>query len=108
MLASGDTKGSVIVERRDGLPIQADCRVVPAASFGAALQYFTGSKEHNVRVRGLAVKKKWTLNEWGLFDGDKQLAGEDEAGIYKKTRAAVHSAGVPRGSRRVRRAARDV
>ena len=84
VLASGDTKGSVIVERRDGLPIQADCRVVPAASFGAALQYFTGSKEHNVRVRGIAVKKKWTLNEWGLFDGDKQLAGADEAGIYKK------------------------
>lgn len=84
VLASGDTKGSVIVERRDGVPIQADCRVVPKASFGAALQYFTGSKEHNVRVRGIAVKKKWTLNEWGLFDGDKQLAGADEAGIYKK------------------------
>ena len=84
VLASGDTKGSVIVERRDGVPIQADCRVVPKASFGAALQYFTGSKEHNVRVRGIAVKKKWTLNEWGLFDGDKQLAGADEEGIYKK------------------------
>lgn len=84
VLAAGDTKGSIIVERRDGAEMQADCRVVPKASFGAALQYFTGSKEHNVRLRGMAVKKKWTLNEWGLFDGDKQLAGADEAGIYKK------------------------
>lgn len=84
VLASGDTKGSIIVERRDGGEIQADCRVVPKASFGAALQYFTGSKEHNVRLRGIAVKKKWTLNEWGLFEGEKQIAGADEAGIYKK------------------------
>lgn len=84
VLSEGDTKGSIVVERRDGAEMQADCRVVPKASFGAALQYFTGSKEHNVRLRGLAVKKKWTLNEWGLFDGDRLLAGADEAGIYKK------------------------
>lgn len=84
VLASGTTKGSILVERRDGLEVQADCRVVPKASFGAALQYFTGSKEHNVRLREMAVKRKWKLNEWGLFDGDKPLAGEDEADIYKK------------------------
>jgi DNA polymerase (family 10) len=84
VLAAGDTKGSVIVERRDGGEMQADCRVVPAESFGAALQYFTGSKEHNVRLRERAAKKNWKLNEWGLFDGDRRLAGEDEAGIYKK------------------------
>jgi len=85
ILAQGDTKGSVLVQRRDGVDIQVDCRVVPAKSFGAALQYFTGSKEHNVRVRERAVKKGWKLNEWGLFDGDdKQLAGKDEAGIYKE------------------------
>ncbi len=83
-LASGKTKGSVLVDRRDGGEIQVDCRVVPKESFGAAWQYFTGSKEHNVRLREIAVKKKWKLNEWGLFDGDKQLAGKDEAGIYKK------------------------
>lgn len=84
VLASGKTKGAILVERRDGEEIQADCRVVPKESFGAALQYFTGSKEHNVRLREMAIKKKWKLNEWGLFDGDKQIAGEDEAGIYKK------------------------
>ncbi|MEK6642301.1 MAG: helix-hairpin-helix domain-containing protein, partial [Planctomycetota bacterium] len=55
VLASGTTKGSILVERRDGVEIQADCRVVPKASFGAALQYFTGSKEHNVRLREMAV-----------------------------------------------------
>lgn len=84
VLASGDTKGSVIVDRRDGEEIQIDCRVVPKASFGAALQYFTGGKEHNVRLRERANKRGWKLNEWGLFDGDKQIAGKDEAGIYKR------------------------
>lgn len=84
VLASGDTKGSVLVERRDGVDIQVDCRVVPDKSFGAALQYFTGSKEHNVRIREMAGKRKWKLNEWGLFDGEKQLAGKDEEAIYEK------------------------
>jgi len=84
VLARGDTKGSVLVPRADGVEIQVDLRVVPAESFGAALQYFTGSKEHNVRLRERAVKKKWKLNEWGLFDGDTQIAGKTEASIYKK------------------------
>ncbi|RME38936.1 MAG: PHP domain-containing protein, partial [Planctomycetota bacterium] len=52
--------------------------------FGAALQYFTGSKEHNVRLRELAVKRKWRLNEYGLFAGRRRLAGADEEGIYRK------------------------
>jgi DNA polymerase (family 10) len=86
VLASGKTKGSIIVDRRDGVEIQVDCRVVPAESFGAALQYFTGSKDHNIRLRGIAAKKEWKLNEWGLFagDGDRRIAGKDEATIYKK------------------------
>lgn len=84
VLASGQTKGSILVDRRDGGEIQVDCRVVPAESFGAALQYFTGSKEHNVRLRELASKRGWKLNEWGLFEGEKRLAGDDEAGIYEK------------------------
>jgi DNA polymerase (family 10) len=84
ILAEGDTKGSIILDRRDGGEIQADCRVVPAESFGAALQYFTGSKEHNVRLRERAIKKGWKLNEWGLFEGDKMLAGLEEADVYKK------------------------
>ena len=84
ILAAGDTKGSAIVARRDGVDIQVDCRVVPTVSFGAALQYFTGSKEHNVRLRERAIKNGWKLNEWGLFEGEQRIAGEDEAGIYAK------------------------
>jgi len=82
--AAGETKGSVLVATPEGTDVQVDVRVVPRESFGAALQYFTGSKEHNVRLRELAIRKKWKLNEYGLFDGDKQIAGEDEAGIYRK------------------------
>ena len=84
VLAAGDTKASVIVLRRDSVEMQADCRVVPAESFGSALQYFTGSKAHNVRLREMASKKDWKLNEWGLFAGARRLAGKDEAAIYKK------------------------
>lgn len=85
VLAKGDTKGSIVVEKPGGSELQVDLRVVPPESFGAALQYFTGSKEHNVRLREMAGKKKWKLNEWGLFDAaGKSLAGKDEAGIYKK------------------------
>jgi DNA polymerase (family 10) len=84
VLAEGQTKGAVLLERRDSGEVQADLRVVPAESFGAALQYFTGSKEHNVRLREIAVKKKWKLNEWGLFDGERRVAGDDEEGIYRK------------------------
>ncbi len=84
VLARGKTKSSVIVDGR----IQADLRVVPAESFGAALQYFTGSKAHNIALREIAVRKKLKLNEYGLFkeagkDKGKQLAGADEEGIYK-------------------------
>src|SRR5256885_1844560 len=63
ILARGETKSSVIVERG----LQIDLRVVPAAAWGAALLYFTGSKEHNVRLRGYALRKKLLLNEYGLF-----------------------------------------
>ncbi len=84
VVAAGKTKGSVLVIRQDGIEIQADLRVVPAESFGAALQYFTGSKEHNIRLREIAVRKEWKLNEWGLFDGDRQIAGKTEASVYRK------------------------
>src|SRR5258708_23915267 len=62
ILAQGDTKSSVIVERG----LQIDLRVVPPVSWGAALLYFTGSKEHNVRLPGYALRKKLLLNEDGL------------------------------------------
>jgi DNA polymerase (family 10) len=80
ILAAGETKASVRITD----DIQVDVRVVPAESFGAAMQYFTGSKEHNVHLRELAVKKIWKLNEYGLFEGEKRLAGETEEGIYAK------------------------
>lgn len=84
VLASGDTKGSVLVERRAGRTIQVDLRVVPAESFGAAWQYFTGSKQHNVRLREMAVKRGWTLNEYALTDErtGKIIAAREEADIY--------------------------
>lgn len=84
VLASGETKGSVTVALAGDREIQVDLRVVPAESFGAALQYFTGSKEHNVRIRERAAKRGWKLNEWGLYNGEDVIAGEDEAGIYAK------------------------
>lgn len=84
VLAAGDTKGSITVERDDGRELQIDLRVVPTGSFGAAWQYFTGSKNHNVRVRERAVRKKWKLNEYGLFDGDTLIAGRTEEEIYRK------------------------
>ncbi len=84
ILAAGATKGSVVVEIGKGRELQIDLRVVSTDSFGAALQYFTGSKEHNIRLREIAVKKKWRLNEYGLFDGKKQIAGKREEEVYKK------------------------
>ncbi|MFB3892802.1 MAG: DNA polymerase/3'-5' exonuclease PolX [Phycisphaerae bacterium] len=80
VLAKGETKGSVIT----GHDVQADLRVVPTESFGAALAYFTGSKAHNIGLRELAIKKGWKLNEYGLFSGDKSVAGATEDEIYAK------------------------
>ncbi len=69
VLAAGETKSSVRLDAG----IQVDLRIVPAASFGAALLYFTGSKEHNVAVRERAVKMGYRLNEYGLFrDGAQE------------------------------------
>lgn len=83
VLASGSTKGSAIIETST-CDVQVDVRAVPEKSFGAALQYFTGSKAHNVRLREIAVKAKLKLNEYGLFKGDKMIAGADEEQIYQK------------------------
>ena len=77
--AQGSTKSSV----RLGSGLQVDLRVLPNDSFGAGLQYFTGSMDHNVRLRSIAQKKGLRLNEYGLFKGDKKVAGDDEEGIYK-------------------------
>jgi DNA polymerase (family 10) len=79
VLNRGPTKMSVRLSKG----LQVDLRVVPAESFGAALVYFTGSKDHNVALRALAAAKEWKLNEYGLFAGTKQLAGATEEGVYK-------------------------
>jgi DNA polymerase (family 10) len=83
VMAAGPTKGSAII-RTETTPVHVDVRVVPKESFGAAAQYFTGSKQHNVRLREIAVKAKWKLNEYGLFKSDKLLAGPVEEEIYDK------------------------
>jgi DNA polymerase (family X) len=79
VLGKGETKTSVVL---DG-GMQADLRIVPRASWGAAMQYFTGSKDHNVAMRTIAVKKGLKVSEYGVFDeSGKSLAGDDEAKVY--------------------------
>jgi DNA polymerase (family X) len=80
VLAQGDTKSSVVLSGG----YQADLRLVPAESRGAAMQYFTGSKAHNIAVRDRAIQHGYKLNEYGLFrvDDDTKVAGETEEGIY--------------------------
>jgi DNA polymerase (family 10) len=95
ILGQGTTKASVLT----AAGLQVDLRIVPAENFGAALLYFTGSKEHGVKIRGLALEKKMTLNEWGLYKLEdhetaekktgeppklKPLASKTETDIYKK------------------------
>ena len=81
VLGRGDTKSSILL--RDG--IQADLRVVPAESGGAALQYFTGSKPHNIALRDRALQRGLKLNEYGLFRirDEARVAGSSEAEIYR-------------------------
>ncbi|MGW7457291.1 DNA polymerase/3'-5' exonuclease PolX [Streptomyces sp. NPDC054797] len=82
VLAHGAKKTSV----RTTKGLQVDLRVLPPASWGAGLQYFTGSKAHNVRTRALAVRHGLKLSEYGLFDadGDERRAGETEEEIYAR------------------------
>lgn len=100
ILAEGTTKGSIIAKER----IQVDLRVVALESYGAALNYLTGSKEHNIRLREIAIQKGMKLNEYGVFKkaagrktGDRKSAkahagpaGEDEIRIAGKTEEGVY------------------
>jgi DNA polymerase (family 10) len=81
VLGHGSTRSSILLERGQ----QADLRLVPLDSRGAALQYFTGSKAHNIALRDRALTRGLKLNEYGLFeaDTDRRLAGETEEGIYE-------------------------
>jgi DNA polymerase (family 10) len=76
----GNTKASV--RMREGFDM--DIRVLPKRSYGAALQYFTGSKEHNIALRKIAIEKGLKLSEYGLFKGSEMIAGEKEEEIYQK------------------------
>ncbi|MCD6399780.1 DNA polymerase/3'-5' exonuclease PolX [candidate division WOR-3 bacterium] len=80
ILASGDTKGSIIEKN---LKIQIDMRVLSEESFGSALQYFTGSKAHNIKIRSIAKEKGLKVSEYGVYKGEKKIAGEDEKTVYK-------------------------
>ncbi len=78
VLARGDTKQRVRL--RNGLEL--DLRVVPEESYGAALQYFTGSKEHNIVIRRRAQERGLKLNEYGVYRGEEYVAGRTEAEVY--------------------------
>ena len=67
---------------RLGSGLQVDLRVVPDESFGAALQYFTGSKAHNIVLRGMAKDRGLKINEYGVFRGEKSIAGRTEEEVY--------------------------
>jgi DNA polymerase (family 10) len=74
----GETRSTVYL--RCGM--QVDLRVVPQVSFGSAQHYFTGSKDHNIAVRKLGIKKGYKINEYGVFEGDKRIAGKTEKSVY--------------------------
>jgi len=75
----GKTKSSI--RMKDGFDV--DLRVVTKKSYGSALQYFTGSKEHNIATRKIAISRGLKLNEYGVFKQGKAIAGSDEVGVYK-------------------------
>ena len=79
VVAKGPIKSSVLTKDN----IQVDVRVVDELSYGASLMYFTGSKEHNIKLRQLAIKNGLKLNEYGLFKGEKRIAGKTEEEIYE-------------------------
>lgn len=79
VVAAGTTRATVML--RSGL--QVDLRVVAEKSYGAALYYFTGSKAHNIAVRQIAQKKGLKINEYGVFRGERQIAGATELSVFK-------------------------
>jgi len=87
ILAQGETKASIVTKTG----IQLDLRVVDRNCFGAALQYFTGSKSHNVRLREIAKRQRLKINEYGIFSADKKIAGAREEDLY----ATLHMDWIP-------------
>ena len=86
VLSHGETKSSIITD--DG--IQVDLRVVDEDSFGAALQYFTGSKQHNIKLREMGVRAGLKINEYGVFrePGEKKIGGAKEEDVYRALKLA--------------------
>ncbi len=80
VLAKGNTKSSVRLKN----DVHVDLRLVNENEFGSALQYFTGSKQHSIELRKIAIGKKMKLSEYGLFKGKKKIAGESEINVYGK------------------------
>lgn len=78
VLAKGGTRAAVRL--KSGM--QVDLRVVERASYGAALLYFTGSKAHNIALRRLALKRKLKINEYGVYKGNRRIAGDTEESVY--------------------------
>jgi DNA polymerase (family 10) len=78
VLSQGSTRASVVLK----CGLQVDLRVVPEASYGAALAYFTGAKAHNIALRKRAQARGLKLNEYGVFRGDTLIAGDTEASVY--------------------------
>ena len=88
VLAKGDTRSTVIL--KSGL--QVDLRVVDPECYGAALQYFTGAKAHNIEIRRLGQQKKLKINEYGVFKGDKRV-GRSRRPASRDTSASLRVAG---------------
>lgn len=82
VLGAGGTKSSILVTAPGG-ERQVDLRLVEEPEYGAALQYFTGSKEHNVKLRGMAKERRLKISEYGVFRGKKKIAGREEEEVYR-------------------------
>src|SRR5437773_2574168 len=92
VLASGETKVVIRIEYHDyeGSPrtIQVDLRILDPDSWGAGLQYFTGSKDHNIRLRTMAERRGLKMNEYGVFRDEKRIAGDTEESMYSSLELA--------------------
>ena len=82
ILAEGETKGSIVIRLGD-IERQVDLRIVDEKEYGAALLYFTGSKAHNIKLRGLAKGRGLKISEYGVFRGATRLAGQEEEDCYR-------------------------
>ena len=111
VLAAGTTRASI----RLASGLQVDLRIVPRASYGAALHYFTGSKAHNIHLRRLGQRKGLKINEYGVFKGKKRIAGATEKSVFasvglpwiepemREDRGEIEAAGANRLPKLVRR-----